>query len=230
MGHNKSGEEVEHEHLQAFGPTLGPVYHALYKEVTWLHAKWLEYRKLYAQSEKRIDLLNGTASFFFGLVQDVLWKDVLLHIARLTDPPKQGQFENLTLRRLPDDVPDQYLADELCKLVEDALDWSQFARQWRDKRYAHIDLSLAIDVKAAALPGVSRQNVEDALSSFRRILNRLHVSYLDGEVAYEHFLTNEDADALVYHLAVAARYEERQRERLIEGKPLPEDLEPAPEA
>lgn len=230
MGRQKSEEEILQEHLDAFGPRLGPLYHALYKEVTWLHAKWLEYRKLYAESQKRIDLLNGTAAFFFRVVHDVLWEDVLLHIARLTDPPKQGKFENLTLLRLPEAVPNQCLADELGALVENALDRSQFARQWRNKRLAHSDLSLALDAVASPLPGVSRQNVEEALGSFRRILDRLHLSYLDEEVAYEHFLTNKDAEALVHHLAVAARSEERQRQRLTQGKPLPEDLEALPEA
>ena len=71
--------------------------------------------------------------------------------------------------------------------------------------------------------------LENALRCFREILNRLHVCCLDGEVAYEHFLTNEDADDLVHRLAVAARPEERRRQRLAEAKPLPEDLEPAPQ-
>jgi len=229
IGCHQSIEEVEQEHLQAFGATLGPLYHALHNEVSWLHAKWLEYRKLYAQSEKRIDLLNDTAAFLFRVVQDVLWEDVLLHIARLADPPKQGQFENLTLFRLPESVTDRGLADELRSLVANARDRSQFARQWRNKRLAHRDLSLATDVKAAPLPGVSRQHVEEALTTFRRILNRLRVWYLNEEVAYEHFLTHEDADALVHHVAVAARLEERQRERFRQGNPLPEDLEPPPE-
>ena len=39
-----------------------------------------------------------------------------------------------------------------------------------------------------------------------------------------------NAEALVHHLTVAARFEERQRQRLAEGKPLPEDFEPPPEA
>ena len=229
MGRHVSKEEVEQEHLQAFGPTLGPLYHALHNEMTWLHAKWLEYRKLYAKSEKRSDLLNGTAAFFFRVVHDVLWEDVLLHIARLTDPPKQGKFENLTLLRLPEAVPDQRLSDELRNLVKNALDRSQFARQWRDKHLAHSDLSLAINVKAAPLPRVSREHVEKALSCFRRILNRLHDSYLDGQVAYELSLAADDADALVHHLAVAARSEERRRQRFEEGKPTPEDLEQPPE-
>lgn len=229
MSRRQSGEEIEQEHLQTLGPTLGPLYHALDNEVIWLHAKWLEYRKLYAESQERVDLLNETAGFFFQLIKDVLWKDILLHIARLTDRPEIGKSENLTLRRLPDVVPDQCLADELQKLVDDALARSQFARKWRNKRIAHKDLSLAIDDKASPLPGVSRAHIEQALASFRRILNRLHASYLGGAVAYERFSTNRDADALLHHLAVAARFEERQRQRLKEGRPLPEDREPPPE-
>jgi len=34
MGRNKSAKEVEQEQLDAMGATLGPLYHALYNEVT----------------------------------------------------------------------------------------------------------------------------------------------------------------------------------------------------
>jgi hypothetical protein len=42
-----------------------------------------------------------------------------------------------------------------------------------------------------------------------------------------HFLTEGgDADSLVYYLPKGVRAKERQRERLQQGKPLPENLEP----
>ncbi len=226
---NGPSEETEQEHVQAMGKSLGPIYHALCKEVVWLHAKWLEYRKLYAKPGKRIDLLNRTAAFFFRVIQDVLWDDVLLHIARLTDTPKLGKFENLTLRRLPDAVEDDALATELRELVKTGIDRSQFARKWRNKRLAHIDFSHATDVKTTTLPGGSRQNVEDVLDSFRQIMNRLHLKYFQGEVAFEGFLAHDDAEALLYHLAFAARCEDRRRERLRQDNLLPEDLDPLPE-
>ena len=94
MNLHQTSEDVEKAHLEAFGPNMGPLYHALEDEVTWLHAKWLEYRKLFAKSKESVDFLNETARFFFRVVQDVLWDDVLLHIARLTDPAKQNRFEN----------------------------------------------------------------------------------------------------------------------------------------
>jgi len=230
MGRNKSAKEVEQEQLKAFGPKLGPLYHALENEVIWLHAKWLQYRKLYAKSKERIDLLNQTAPFFFRVVQEVLWKDLLLHIARLTDPPKQGRYENLTLRRLPDVIEKEALADEVGRLVKTALADAGFAREWRNRHLAHRELSLSPQHRAKPLPRASRQNVEEVLASFRRIMNKLHVSYLQSEVGFEHFLSYDDADTLAHYLAVALRCVERQRERLRQGKPLPEDLEPPPEA
>lgn len=230
-GHQSEGE-VKQEHLDVFGSELGPLYHELYKEVTWLHAKWLEYRKLYAKSEERIELLNQTAAFFFQVVHNTLWENVLLHIARLTDPPIQGKNENLTLLRLPDAVDavdDQALADDLRVLATEIESRSRFARGLRNKRLAHIDFPLAIDAKVTSLPSASRRDVEDVLASFRQIMNRLHVAFFQSEVGFEHFITHEGADTLVYHLAVAARFDERQRERFQQGKHLPEDLEPIPD-
>lgn len=226
MSRHQSPEEVEQENLNTFGPVLGPLYHELSEELTWLNAKWLEFRKLYARSEERIELLNGTADFFFGVIQRVLWDDVLLHIARMTDPQEHGKNKNLTLRALPDAVPDPDLAAELRVLVATALSCSEFAREWRNKHLAHRDLSHALDVKATPLPGVSRQQIREVLDSFGKILNCLLRAYRDEELMYREFLTHSDADALAHYLVLAVRAEELQRERVLQGKELPEDLEP----
>ena len=230
MGRHKSPEEVKKEHLQAMGPQVGPLYHALYKEVVWLHAKWLQYRQLYAQSPERITLLNEVSGFFFRVVQDVFWEDVLLHLARLTDPPKSVGKANLTLLRLPQAIIESSLAEEVHKLVEVAVSQSSFARDWRNRHLAHKDLALALDVGAEPLPGVGRQNVENALTAFRDVLNRLALHYLRETVVFEHFIAVGDGEALVYHLRVAAHIEKLRRERLLEGKLSLEDLEPPPEA
>jgi hypothetical protein len=63
MARYKSAEEVEQEHLQAMGSTLGPLYHAVYNDVVWLHAKWQQFRKLF-DSPENVDLLNHVAGFF----------------------------------------------------------------------------------------------------------------------------------------------------------------------
>src|SRR5262245_11757372 len=97
----RTAAEVYQDHIQTLGPQLGPVYNALTNEVTSLHGKWNQYRKLFMGSPKRIDLLNATAGYFFGVLQETLIEDILLHLAILTDPPMSVGRPNLTLRQLP---------------------------------------------------------------------------------------------------------------------------------
>lgn len=230
MGEHKSADEVQEEHLRAMGETLGPVYHALYEEVVWLHAKWLEYRKLYAESPRRVDLLNAMAPFFFRVIQNVLWDDVLLHIARLTDPPKSAGKDNLTLLRLPAVVSEPSVAADVQSTIDAAVAKTSFARDWRKRRLAHRDLALAVQAAAAPLPGATREQVEQALLSILTILNGVHRRYFDGAVAFEDFIAHDDAESLVYHLRVAKQAKDRRSERLKQGTPNPEDFEQPPEA
>ena len=229
MSSSKSAEEVKEEHLEAFGEPLGSVYYALYNEVAWLHQKWQEYRKLYGTSKERIELLSETAPSFFHVLQQVLWRDVLLHLARLTDPPKQREFENLTLLRLPEAVEDAQLRSDVCNLVEDVKVKTNFARTWRNKRIAHSDLPLALNAESEQLPGVSRANVEEALSSIRSVMNSFSNEYLGSTTAFEHVIPAPgDADALVHYLNDARWREKRRREQALEGQWSREDFELPP--
>ncbi len=78
MTQHKTADQVRDEHLRTLGPTVGPLYDALYNEVTWLHAKWNQYRILFAESPERVELLNRVAGFFFRTIQNVIWEDVLM--------------------------------------------------------------------------------------------------------------------------------------------------------
>ena len=148
MAEYKTAEQVRDEHLRVLGPTLGPLYYALDYEVTCLHAKWNQYRVLFAESPERVELLNRVAGFFFFVIEDVLWKDVVLHIARLTDWPQSGRKnENLTLLRLSAAVRPRApeLSREIKNLVKQAKTDAKSAREWRNRHLAHSDLKLAVD-------------------------------------------------------------------------------------
>lgn len=230
MGSHKTADEVRAEQLVVLGVDLGIFYGALQSEVTWCHAKWQQYRTLFGHSEGRVNLLNESAGFFFKIVQDVLWEDVLLHLARLTDPPKSAGKPNLTIHRLPDLISDAVLAEDVRRLAESASLKCAFAREWRHRHLAHRDLDLALNrVHALPLPSVSRQAVTEATAAIASVLNRVESHYFDSQVAFEHFVAHDDANALVYYLARAVRSEQRQRERFAKGKPTPEDLEPEAE-
>jgi hypothetical protein len=78
-------EEVEQRYVDAMGPELGRTFNKLFIEFCQLHVKWREYVTLFG-TQSRIDLLSKTATGFFGLIEDSLFEDILLHICRLTDP------------------------------------------------------------------------------------------------------------------------------------------------
>jgi len=65
---------------------IAEVYEGLKTEITWLHGRWIVYRQLFAQSEKRVELLNECASVFFYIVQGVLLWEVQVSLSKLTDP------------------------------------------------------------------------------------------------------------------------------------------------
>jgi len=200
MGDNLSAEQVKARHLRDLGSDLGPLYHALYTEVVWLHAKWLQYRQLFGHSAQRIDLLNRVASHLVGIVQDTLWEDVVLSLARLTDPTETGKRANLTLQRLSGTIPDTTLAHDVGHLVADVLTKVAFARDWRNRHLAHRDLDLALD-RAHPLEGASRGHVEAALLSIRAVMNRIARHYWDSETVYERFFADgRDAESLLHYL------------------------------
>jgi len=226
MAAELSAEQVREKHIRDMGPELGPVYHELSDEVAWLHAKWNQYRQLFGQTEERVELLNKVGSHFFRIVQDALWDNVILHLARLTDPIKSSGKDNLTLRRLLDVISDATLKQEVEALIDTALYSSLFVRDWRNRRLAHIDLSLALQSGVKPLPGVSREKVENALSAFRSVLNKLAVKYWQSETAYEHFIVmGGDGNNVIYFLRAGLKAEDARRERLRQGNPLHEDFQ-----
>ncbi|MFA5865255.1 MAG: hypothetical protein WC975_11285 [Phycisphaerae bacterium] len=221
----KAAEQVREEHIRAMGPKLGSVYNALTNDVTWLHFKWSQYRQLFAQSEKRIDLLNEAAGFFFRIVQDIFFEDVLLHLTRLTAPVKSYGKSNLTLHCLVQLVPDPELAAEVKTLVDAANGACKSALDWRNRRLAHHDLDLALATAKDPLPGISRADVEAALVAIRTALNRLEGHYWNSEVGYQYSRGEPgNADALVFYLQKGVSAEQAKSERFQEGRPLPEDL------
>jgi hypothetical protein len=226
MAIHRSAQEVEADRIAVLGPDLGPLFHALDNEVCWLHTTWKEFRQLYS-SPSTVDLLNQTAPFFFRVVQDALWHDALLQVARLTDPPVsagKARKANLTLRRLPAALPPGTLQVEVDALVSKVLSEAAFARDWRNRRLAHRDLGVALG-GAQPLAEASRQHIENVLSSMRNVMNALHHHYWNSSTAYDTPISNNNAESLLLHLRVARKAEAKRHDRWNRGVVLPEDLE-----
>lgn len=182
MADTQTSNEVETEHIAKLGPDLGPVFHALWNDRAWLVVKWQEYREVFGSSVEQVELLNS-AALFFQIVQDTLWQDILLYLCRMTDPPKSMGRENLTLRSLPDLISDPAFRAEVALLVEQAIEATAFARDWRNRHIGHRDLALALKSGVQPLASASEVQVSAALSAIHAVLNRISERLLDSTLA-----------------------------------------------
>lgn len=157
-----TAEEAKNNYIEKMGDALGTQFHALWQEVAWLHIKCTEYLELFGSKSTRVDLLNRAAPAFFSMIQGVLWEDIVLHVARLTDSPTSLGNTNLTIRNLPELV-DPTMTEALRGLVDKGLLETQFCRDWRNRRIAHRDLELATNKSPRPLAAATRKQLNEAL-------------------------------------------------------------------
>ena len=158
--------------MASIPPEIREEYSSLVWDVCQLHRKWGIFCQLYASGENIVELLNISAPGFFRTCEDLLADDILLSISRLIDPRQTLGKDNLTLERLVhsiDATKYPQLRVDIERLVSDAKDKCAFAKNQRNKRIAHSDLSTKL--QANLLPSPTKTNIEEALESIRRVMN-----------------------------------------------------------
>jgi AbiU2 len=212
-----SADEAKAKHVLAMGDELGSLYDALWQQVAWLHRKWSEYVALFGTKESRVVLLNEVAPSFTAIVQDTLWEDVLLHIARLMDPPKSAGRSNLSLQSLANGIGHAQTKAQVESLVGEALVATEFCRDWRNRHIAHRDLRLALERGAEPLKPASRLKVREALTALAAILNAVSHHYLDSTTVFEFGARHGGAVSLLYVLDAGLHAERARHQRLKDG-------------
>ena len=187
-----------------FPPELAELYKPLWQEVAALFAKWKAFVRLFGTNDADLDVLNRAAGGFFALFQDVLVGDLILGVGRLTDATGTGQKANLSLDALgPAIDPIQYASlrfDVEAKFVE-ACQKAAFARAWRNRRIAHLDLKTALGSHADPLPAYTRAEVQEALDAIAAVLNAIPAHFGQGVTAFGDVVNQlGDAESLVKRL------------------------------
>lgn len=212
---HRTAEEAKAEHIRLMGDELGTIYAALWQEAASVHGKWSDFVTLFGTKESRVDLLNAAAPAFCTLIQDSIWENVLLHLARLTDPPATGKKQNLTIQRLPMLIDRVNSRGTVDSKVQAALASCAFARDWRNRHIAHSDLDLKVSDTAQPLDFASRQCVNLALASLSEVLNAVAAEYLDSTSFFD--TPDGDALALLHVIDDGLRADQQRRERLRKG-------------
>jgi hypothetical protein len=219
-----TAEETRLHHIETMGEPLGCVYSALWQEVAYIHHKWSEFLELFGKKESRINLLNDAAPHFFQIVQDVLWEDIILHIARLTDPEKSMGKKNLSIQAITELISDEDAKILIDSLVEEAKIKASFCRDWRNRHLAHRDLDLSLEKSAIPLEPASRANVKNALEAIVNVLNAVSCHYEESENDFSHGLNHSGAEALLYVIDEGLCAHENRMKRLSNRTPTEDDI------
>lgn len=219
-----TAEEARKGNIGKMGQCLGELYSALWQETVQLHRRWSEYTELFGSKPSRVELLNSAAGTFFRYVQDGFWDGTLMHIARLTDPPVSAGKTNLTIKSLPELV-DAKLKANISQLVEKAVSHAAFARDWRNRVLAHLDLDLALDKSATPLAEASRKQARLAMEAIAAVMNAVEAHYMDSATAYDFGKPLNGAVSLLYVLNDGVHVREEREAQLAKGEFSQSDLD-----
>jgi hypothetical protein len=219
-----STDEIKQNNIAAMGNKLGTVYSALWQEVARLFTDWSEFVSLFGTNPERIELLNSASAHFFGTIQESLWESILLKIARITDPALTGKKRNLSLHSLPNAIDDSELKASAKLSIKEALVKCEFARDWRNRRIAHADLALALDVTAEPLAVASKEKIIAALQAIQDVLNTISIPLLDSATDFGDMPVINSGEDLIYLLDFAIRKREEMNKRIESGNYTESDL------
>lgn len=219
----RTAAEAKAASVAVMGDPLGSVYSELWQEVAWIHKNWAHFVELFGGKPSRIDLLNSVAPSFFRTVQDCLFEAILLHLARLTDRAYTTGRPNLSLRQLAELLPESSPRAHIATLVEEAVQATAFAHDWRNRKLAHRDLDLALGGDANALAPASRKAVKVALAAIVNVLNATAAHFFDSTTIFD-LPGGNDSVVLLYTLRDGMRAEEQRMARLESGHFNAEDV------
>lgn len=178
---DKSPREMYEREL---GPDFGRVYFELWRGWSSAVVRRNEYWALYGNLDN-VNLLNRLAGHFFGVLQTILWDDLLLCITRLTDPARTGPNENLSIARLANFCRDQELREKVEDGIEQATVAARFARDWRNRRISHTDLNQVLQADKDPLADATIEKVTAALDAVHNVLNIISMQLRDTEIFNE---------------------------------------------
>jgi len=183
---------------------MGGVFQGFFQEYSIFRAKWKLYERLFATSES-IDLLNRHGAHAFGLIEDVLIKDIILCITRMLNPSKASWGDPANLATLLIDLAahkQTALVKRLNAIRDRVKPISDGLRRWRDERLSRNDYAAYVGMRADidALPSNHRKMIEDVLSAMGEVLKELQAHYSNVAELHKDVAQPGDFDELVGHL------------------------------
>jgi hypothetical protein len=213
---HQTAEQVKEDLIEHMGQEVGEVFFLLKQELFQIYVQWNEYMEAFGIKEERVNMLNQAAGGFFKCVQDALWLNVILGLCRVTDPAKIGKNQNLSIDGLSHLIEHE-LCTQMKQHIDAVNDKIKFARDWRNRRYAHSDLGLAKDKTATPLEPASRKDVIDALDTIVSVMNEVEYHYMKCTTLYSEAKNHQNVVALLSVLDDGFRFDKERKEQMKLG-------------
>jgi hypothetical protein len=214
---HQTAEQVKEDLIEHMGQEVGEVFFLLKQELFRIYVQWNEYMEAFGTKEERVNMLNQAAGGFFKCVQDALWSNIILGLCRVTDPAQTGNKKNLSINRLRHLVGHE-LRTQINQPMNAVKDKTKFARDWRNRRYAHSDLSLVKDKTAIPLEPASRKDVIEALDTIVSVMNKVEDHYMNCTTLYSEAKNHQNVVALLSVLGDGFRFDKERKEQMKLGR------------
>ncbi len=214
-------DELKRDYQEKLGEKFGAIVNGV--SYDWANGlvRLNEYRALFGDPAN-IEFINTFSGPFMSEVQQLFWRDLLLHITRLTDPVKSGDKQNITVgqlrgfrgdlelrARFPDVCDDQELLVRVESFAATATENAKPARDWRNQRISHSDLNLAIDPDAKSLDPATLASIQSVLDAVHAALDAISSAFLDVHISNRVTTSEPWATAFLNYaqmLVTAVRY------------------------
>src|SRR3954471_16646566 len=149
--------------MSSMPAAMGGVFRGFFQEYSIVRAKWRLYERLFATPES-VELLNRHGAHAFGLIQDLLIKDVILCITRMLNTSKASWGDPANLATLLIDLAAHKqvaLVKRLIALRDRARPVADALKRLRDEQLARNNYADFVEMKAHidAMPPQNRKMV-----------------------------------------------------------------------
>ncbi len=205
--------EAVDSRINALGEEFGVLFHDVENDLYSLRLHWRVYVALFATNSERVDLLNSISGTTALLIEKALFEAAMMSVCRLTDPPQslRGAQKNITVKRFQALVEERFSnanVENLAKLVSTAVEASEFARSWRNKRLAHSDE--AVRRGKQAILTASIEKMDRAIDAVASIIRWVGVELMDTHIV-THPISSFKSDEIVFLKALFLGIQEKDR-------------------
>lgn len=216
LGEHSTADEVRAKKVAAMGAELGGLHCDLWNELSWLHAKWKQYCALFGTSEKRVNVMNEVAPNCTFIIQSALWRDILLALCRMTDPAESEGRPNVSLLAMVPHIGDASFREEVAASATEARTKCRFARERRNRYFAHSDLFTARNTHPVPLPDANRRSVSEAMAAIVATMNMIQYKFENSRTMYELTIDVQDAEMLYKSVEEFAEVQRRKRQARLD--------------